>query len=237
MLGRAAGKRERSGGEEMEMTSERPRVLLADDHGLIAAGVRELLEARCEVVAVVSDGRALLEAAMRERPDVIVTDISMPGLDGLEATRRLHRSLPDAPVIVLTMHDDAGHVKAAFEAGAVGYLVKSSAPKELFAAIDEVLAGRRYVTSDLAGRVVGSLLAPKPADPTSDLTRREAEIAGLVAQGLENAEIAERLCIAEVTVRTHYRRILRKLNLRNRVELARHALGQGRAALDEAPSA
>lgn len=215
------------------MSEKRPRVLLADDHRLMAAGVRKLLESRYQVVAIVDDSRALLETATAQRPDVILADISMPGLDGLEATRRLRRSLPEVPVIILTMHDDAGHVRAAFEAGASGYLVKSSASLELFEAIEEVLAGRRYLTSAVAGKVMGSLVSPEPAAPESPLTRREMEIAGLVARGLENSEIAARLCIAEVTVRTHFQRILRKLDLRNRVELARYALAQGWADLDE----
>ncbi len=196
------------------MSAQRNRVLLADDHGLMAAGVRGLLESRYEVAGVAGDGRALFEMAMAERPDVIVTDISMPGLDGLEATRWLRQNLPEVPVLILTVHDDAGHVKAAFEAGAAGYLVKSSAPLELFEAIEEVLAGRRYVTSAVAGKVMGSLLSPEPAAPASPLTPRELELAALVARGLENPEIAERLCIAEVTVRTHLLNILRKLELR-----------------------
>lgn len=217
------------------MAKKRPRVLLADDHGLMAEGVRELLESRCQVVGIVGDGHALLETAAAERPDVILADISMPGINGLEATLRLQRTLPEVPVIVLTMHDDAGHVKAAFEAGAAGYLVKSSAPRELFDAIEEVLAGRRYVTSAVAGKVMGSLLSQEPMAGEPVLTRREMEVAGLVAQGLENSEIADQLCIAEVTVRTHFQRILRKLELRNRVELARYALDQGWAVLEGDP--
>jgi DNA-binding NarL/FixJ family response regulator len=148
-------------------------------------------------------------------------------MDGLEATRRLRESLPGTPVIILTMHDDAGHVKAAFEAGARGYLVKSSAPRELFEAIRVVLAGGRYLTPVLAGQVMGAFTAPPVENPPTPLTPREIEIATLVGEGLENAEIADRLCIAEVTVRTHFHRTLRKLGLRNRVELARHALAQG----------
>lgn len=204
------------------MPRKKARVLLADDHGLVAAGVRRLLESRYQVVGVVEDGRALLEAAAAERPDVILTDIAMPGLDGLEATRRLREILPDVPVIALTMLDGAGHVKAALEAGAAGYLVKSSAPRELIEAIEEVLAGRTYVTPAVAGKVMGSLRSRSPA-----LTEREREIAGLVARGLESSDIAERLCIAAVTVRTHVQNCLRKLGLKNRVELARHALAQG----------
>jgi DNA-binding NarL/FixJ family response regulator len=212
------------------MSARRQRVLLADDHGLIAAGIRELLEARYEVIGIVDNGRALVETAQAERPDVIVADLSMPEMDGLEATRKLRQILPRTPVIILTMHDDTSHVKAAFAAGASGYLVKSSAPRELFEAMRQVLAGGRYLTSVIAGQVMGALTAPQPAAPKSLLTPREIEISTLVGEGLENAEIADRLCIAEVTVRTHFHRILRKLEVRNRVELARHALAEGWAS-------
>lgn len=209
------------------MSAKRLRVLLADDHGLIAAGIRELLESRYEVVGIVANGRALVETAQAERPDVIVADLSMPEMDGLEATRELLRILPQTPVLILTMHDDAAHVQAAFEAGASGYLVKSSAPRELFEAVREVLAGGRYLTPVIAGQVMGALTAPPIVPRKSLLTPREIEVATLVGEGLENTEIADRLCIAEVTVRTHFHRILHKLELRNRVELARHALTQG----------
>ena len=128
------------------------------------------------------------------------------------------------PVIVLTMHRDVEHVRAALEAGAAGYLVKSSAPSELFEAISEVLAGREYVTTAVGGKVMGSLLSSGPPPTSSPLTRREDEVASLVAQGMETSEIADHLCIAEVTVRTHIKRIFEKLGLRNRIELARYVL-------------
>ena len=209
------------------LSAERSRVLLADDHGLIAAGIRELLEARFHVLGIVGNGKELVERAQVELPDVVVADLSMPEMDGLEATRKLREILPTTPVIILTMHDDAGHVQAAFEAGAMGFLVKSSAPRELFEAIRVVLLGGRYVSSEIAGQVVSTFATPRPEEDRSPLTPREREISTLVGEGLENAEIADRLCIAEVTVRTHFQRILRKLGLRNRVEVARHALAEG----------
>ncbi len=217
------------------MTSEskpdKPRILLAEDHDLVAAGICQLLETRYQVLGQVKEGKALLVAAELHRPDLILTDLSMPGLDGLEATRRLSARLPAIPVIVLTMHEDACHARAAFEAGAVGYLVKSSAPRELFDAIDEVLAGRRYLTPIVAGRVMATLLPGQANSDVARLSRRETEVAGLIGEGLENSEIAARLCIAPVTVRTHHQRILRKLQLRNRVELARYALVRGLTTL------
>lgn len=217
------------------MCRERPRVLLAEDHLLIGEGIRELLIPRYDVIGIVADGESLVERAMAGKPDVVVTDVSMPGLDGIEATRRLSRCLPEMRVIVLTVYDDERHVRAAFEAGAAGYLVKSSDLRELFEAIEVVLAGRRYLTPRVAGQVLDSFLPSQPKDGAALLTRREIEIASLVSEGLENAEIAGRLCIAEVTVRTHFRHILRKLALKNRVEVARHALGQGWSSLEQVP--
>ena len=157
-------------------------------------------------------------------------------LDGLKVTRRLHQDLPKTPVIVLTMHDDSGRLKAVSDAGAAGYLVKSSAARELLAAISEVLTGRRNQTSGAVGNVMSSFLDPKPKPAKSSLSPREMEISALVTQGLETAEIADRLCIAEVTVRTHYHRILRKLDLRNRVELTHYALSRGWTSLNDEPS-
>jgi len=220
---------------EMNMPTARPRVLLADDHGLLAAGICRLLEKRYEVVGIVDNGRALIKALRVERPDVILTRLSMLAMSSLEATRELRRSLSETPVIVLTMNDDPNCVKAAFAAGAVGYLTKSSAPRELFEAIRQVLAGGRYLNSFIAGQVIGTLITPEPAVAESPLTPREIEIAALVGGGLENVEIADRLCIAEVTVRTHFYRTLQKLQIRNRVQLARHALAEGWVSLNKAP--
>lgn len=215
---------------------DRVRILLADDHSLVAEGVQKLLELRYEVVGIVGNGRALLDQAAALRPDVIVADITMPEIDGLEATRRLCAAAPEVPVIILTMHDGTSHVKAAFEAGAAGYLIKSSAARELYRAIEEVRAGRPFVTSCVAGMVMGALLSPQSdssASPDSELTVRESEVAKLVAGGLENVEIADRLCIAKATVRTHFLNILRKLELKNRVELTRYALSKGWVSLEE----
>lgn len=219
------------------MDGRRTRVLLADDHRLVAEGIRELLATRHEVIGIASDGHSLIATALAEVPDVVLADISMPGLDGLAATRHLRGKLPGVPVILLTMHDDAGHVKAAFEAGAAGYLVKSSAPRELFTAIEEVLAGRSYVTPALAAKALGFSHPRDPEPDAAALSPRESEVATLVGRGLSNAEIAAALGIAEVTVRTHYHRVLDKLGLRNRVELARYAISQGLASVAKEPPA
>lgn len=150
----------------------------------------------------------------------------MPGLDGLEVIRQLRRSGSSAAILVLTMHEDIAHARSAFAAGASGYLVKRSAPWELKQAIEEVLRGRRYVTGLVAEKLM-KFPSPEPTGLEAALSPREVEVSNLVALGLENAEIAKQLGIAEVTVRAHFSRILQKLQLRNRVELARHILNHG----------
>jgi DNA-binding NarL/FixJ family response regulator len=204
----------------------RPRVLLADDHPLMLVGLKKLLEPDCEVVGTVMDGRVLLETAERERPDVVITDISMPGLDGIAATRQLRETVPGARVIILSFHSEPSWVKAAFEAGAYGYITKSSAPEEIERAVREVLQDRFYVCP-LAARAV---ILPAPVhlegpslEAGASLTPREVDIVRLVGAGLGNKEIANRLGVAVTTVRTHLSSVYDKLRPASRVELALYA--------------
>lgn len=213
------------------MRKKAARILLVDDHQLVAFALRKLLETRHEVVEIATSGRQMLELAPVLRPDVILTDITMPDLDGLEATRRLSSGQLRIPVIILTMHDGPEQVRAAFEAGASGYLVKGADPRELFEAISTVLAGGRFLSPTVGGDVIRSFVFPAATLTSSSLTDRETEIAALVGAGLDNSEISSRLCIAEVTVRSHCLKIGSKLGLKNRVEIARHALSQGWATL------
>ncbi|HEX6865225.1 MAG TPA: response regulator transcription factor [Thermoanaerobaculia bacterium] len=216
------------------MSNVRPRVLLADDHPLMLGGLRKLLEPDFEVVASVRDGRELLEAAERLRPDLVVTDISMPLVDGLEATRRLQKTVPGARVLVLSIHDDPSWVRAAFEAGARGYLTKISAPEEIGTAVREVLKGLFYVSPvvtrgmvDVAKQHAARRPAP-PARPTPPpapavkgaLTPRELDTVRLVGQGLSNKAIARHLGVSVSTVRTHLNKAYDKLGSASRVELA-----------------
>lgn len=204
----------------------RPRVLLADDHPLMLLGLRKLLEPECEVVGVVTDGTALLAAAESERPDLIVTDISMPGLDGITATRRLREILPGVRVIVLSFHSEPSWVRAAFEAGAFGYLTKGSVPEEIEVAVREVLQDRFYVSPQVArAAVLPELVKVESASPEAGevLTPREADIVRLVGAGLGNKEIASRLGVAVTTVRTHLSSVYDKLRPASRVELALYA--------------
>ncbi len=207
------------------------RLVLADPLRLVAEGIRELLKAHYTHVDLATDGRALLEIATSgdsasQIPDLILTAVSIPEIGGLQVTRRLHRIRPTVPVLILAETSDQDCARAAFEAGARGFLAKTVAPQELLRAVEEVLAGRPYMSPAIAGKVLSSLFSTVPKPNKGPMTPREREIAELVTQGLETAEIASRLFIAEVTVRTHLRRILRKLGLRNRVELTRHVLDE-----------
>jgi len=212
----------------------RPRVLLADDHPLMLLGLKKLLEPDCEVVGTVMDGGALLETAERARPDVVITDISMPGLDGIAATRRLQETVPGARVIILSFYSEPSWVRAAFEAGACGYLTKSSAPEEIERAVREVLQDRFYVCSQVARAAV--LPAPvhlesAPPEAGESLTPREVDIVRLVGAGLGNKEIANRLGVAVTTVRTHLSSVYDKLRPASRVELALYASQTAGAAM------
>ncbi len=211
------------------MSQMRPRVLIADDHPMMLDGLRKLLEPDCEVVAAVRDGRALLAAAERLRPDLVITDISMPIVDGLEATRHLHKTLPGARVLILSVHADPSWVREAFEAGACGYLTKTSAPEEIGTAVREVLQGRFYVSPVVTRGVVDAYAkkpaarhpAVPPASPVDELlTPRELDTVRLLGQGLSNKKIAQRLGVSVATVRTHLNKVYNKLGSASRVELA-----------------
>lgn len=225
------------------MSNARPRVLIADDHPLMLGGLSKLLEPDFEVVAAVKDGRELLEAAERLRPDLVITDISMPLVDGLKATRRLQKTVPGARVLVLSIHDDPSWVRAAFEAGARGYLTKISAPEEIGTAVREVLKGLFYVSPvvtrgvvDVAKKPAARRPAAPPAPPAPPavkeaLTPRELDTVRLVGQGLSNKEIAQYLGVSVATVRTHLNKAYDKLGSASRVELALLAAPPGGAVM------
>jgi DNA-binding NarL/FixJ family response regulator len=224
------------------MPEKRLRAVLADDHPMVLAGLRKLLEPGFEVVAEVADGRALLAAAERLRPDLVLADISMPEIDGIEATRRLQTIVPGARVLILSVHAEPSWVRAAFEAGACGYLTKAAAAEEIELAIRAVLQDRFYVSPAVTRAVVGSLRhgadetfvgAPTadPKDPPEPLTPRELAIVQLVGQGLGNKEIARQLGVAVATVRTHLNRVYEKLGSESRVELALLAARAGGAVM------
>lgn len=216
----------------------RPRVLLADDHPMMLEGLKKLLEPSCDVAGRVTDGRALLAAVERLRPDLVVADISMPVLDGLEATRRLRATHPGVRVLILSIHIEHSWVNAAFEAGAAGYLTKTSAPEEIEHAVHEVLEGRFFVSSTVTQGMVAAAVkgVPEvsqrtPPETGEALTPRENDIVRLVGQGLGNKEIARRLGVSVTTVRTHLSRVYDKIGTASRVELAILAAHAGGAVM------
>ena len=207
------------------------RVLIADDHTLVRESLVGLLQgdAGIMVVAQAADGVETVEKALATRPDVVITDLSMPRLGGLEVVRRLREALPDTKVLVLTMHKEDEYVLQAVRAGASGYLVKDSAASELLAAVRSLHAGRGYFGPQAAMTLAEQLQHPERAldDPYGRLTTREREVFHLLAEGLTTKEIARRLDISVKTAENHRGRVLDKLGTRNTAELVRYALRKG----------
>ena len=202
----------------------RPRVMLADDHRLVRDAMARLLEPDCEVVGAVGDGRALHDAAPALRPDVVVLDIAMPQLNGLDAARQLRRVMPAVRVVFLTMTEDPDVAAEAFRAGAAGYLLKNSAASELLQAIREVMLGRSYVTPLVTRDLVESLLHPREsrAKP-AELSPRQREVLQLLAEGHTMKEIASTLKITPRTVAFHKYSMMELLGLRSSAELIQYA--------------
>ena len=207
----------------------RPRLLLADDHTLLLEGIRLLLEPEFELVGSVEDGQALLAAAKALKPDVILLDISMPVLNGIDAARRLRKTLPSAKLIFLTMHADPDYVAEAFRVGAMGYLLKRAAASELLTAIRAVVKGRHYVSPLVTRNALQSLISPpNPEGKLSDrLTPRQREVLQLVAEGRSRKEIAAILNISVKTVEFHKATLMRELNLGTAADFTRYAIEHG----------
>jgi len=196
---------------------------------MFGEGLRRILEPHFEVVGLIGDGRELIDAVGRLQPDVIVTDISMPSLNGIEAARRI-RKLPHPPKIVfLTMHDDATFATAAFQAGASGYVLKRSAPSEIIAAIQEATRGRTYISPLVAGDVLTALMAKHdhPEDLKPELTSRQREILQLLAEGKSPKEIGAALNISTRTVEFHKYRIMEVTGVHTIAELTTYAITHG----------
>jgi DNA-binding NarL/FixJ family response regulator len=209
--------------QETMSSPARARILLADDHSLVAAGLCKLLEAEFDLVGTVGDGRALVAAAKKERPDVILLDISMPLLNGVEAARQIQVAVPTAKLIFVTVHSDSPYVVEAFRAGASGYLLKRSAASELVTAIHDVLNGNLYVTPLIAKSALDGIL--KVAEKRGPLlSARQREVLQLVAEGHSAKEIAGILRISPKTVEFHKSWIMKKLDLHSTAELTRYAL-------------
>jgi DNA-binding NarL/FixJ family response regulator len=204
----------------------RPKVLLADDHKIVVEGLRSLLEDRFDLVGTVTDGRQLIDLARTLRPDVIVTDISMPVLGGLDALRRLKAEGVDAPVIFLTMHADPRLATEAIRAGASGFLLKDAAGEELIAAIEDVLRGRTYLTSQLTRDVLAALTMPGTSGEIS-LTPRQRDVLRLLADGKRMKEIAAILGLSTRTVETHKYEMMQTLGVGSTAELVKYAIKHG----------
>ena len=211
---------------------KRPRVVLADDHPLVLAGLRSLLEAECEVVGVVSDGRSLVEAAARLKPEVIVLDISLPLLNGLDAARQIKKDQPETKILFLTMHANLAYLKDALAAGASGYLLKTSAREELLGAVQDVIRNRIHVTPGFGEEIVEQFERhPRSfAGSHSVLTVRQREILQLVAEGRTAKEMAGILNVSLQTVAFHKHQIMNKLGLHTTAELTKYAIQEGLVA-------
>ena len=204
----------------------RARVLLADDHTVVAQGLASLLWEEFELVGIVGDGQALLDTAQRLQPDVIVADMAMPVMDGLEALHRLKAARLDAKVIFLTMHADAQLATEALRAGASGYVLKHSAGEELITAIWAALQGQTYLTPLIAQDVITTLMAPEK-QATVTLTPRQREVLRLIAEGRRMKEIAAILQLSTRTVETHKYDMMRALGVQSTAELVRYAIHLG----------
>jgi len=202
----------------------RPRVLLADDHTLLLGAFEKLLSDECDVVGQVSDGRALVAAAEELKPDIVVLDISMPLLNGLEAGRQIKRTMPGTKLVFVTMNEDTDLAADAFRAGASGYLLKQSATSELMAAIHQVMEGRSYVTPLITEGLVGSLMHHDETAPGNELTPRQREVLQLLAEGRTMKEVASLLSLTPRTVAFHKYRIMEQLKIKSSAELVQYAV-------------
>ncbi|MGH9895826.1 MAG: response regulator, partial [bacterium] len=217
------------------MMTNKLRILLADDHETVREGLRMILNAQpdMQVVATAGDGQEAVAQAERVTPDVVIMDISMPGLNGLAATTQLTERCPDAKVLTLTRHADSSYLQQMLRAGAAGYVLKRSSPSELVLAIGEVLKGRTYLAPQLAGTMAQSALHPTGRSSTRDkephLTPRQREVLQLIAEGHSSKEIARILNISIKTVEFHKTCLMDQLGMRTTAELTRFAIAHGLA--------
>lgn len=202
-----------------------PRVMLADDHTILVEAFRKLLESNCDIVGSVADGRALLETAPQLKPDVIIVDIGMPLMNGLEAGLRLKEMLPTVKLVFLTMNEDPDLALEAMRCGASGYLLKSSAGSELVRAIQMALKGKSYVTPQIAGGMQQAFINnPRPKTRAKMLTPRQREVVHLLAEGKSMKEVANVLNITPRTVAFHKYRVMKELNLKTTADLIQFAI-------------
>lgn len=209
-------------------------VFIADDHGIVREGLANLLGAQAdiEIVGTAANGRQALAQVLLLKPQVVILDISMPELDGIEAARQIRDQMPEAAVIILSMHSSAQHVFHALEAGARGYLLKESAGREIIDAVRTVHSGRRYVSPKVAEIMADGLSNRSGVSPLESLSKREREILKLVADGLSSAEIGEMLHLSPKTVDSYRSRLMQKLHLADLAALIKFAIQHGLTTLD-----
>jgi len=201
-----------------------PRVLLADDHNMLLGAFEKLLSSECEIVGTASDGRTLVAEAQRLKPDVVVLDIAMPLLNGLDAGRQIKQLRKSVKLVFVTMNEDSDLAAEAFRAGASAYLLKRSAASELLVAIREVMKGRSYVTPLVTEGLVGSFMDAANRKPTHDLTPRQREVLQLLAEGHSMKQVAALLNVTPRTVAFHKYRMMEQLNIRSNAELIQFAI-------------
>lgn len=208
---------------------KRLRVLLGDDHSLILKGIKGLLEGKYEVVGAEENGKALIEAALRLQPDLIVLDVSMPILNGIDAAREIKKALPSIKLVFLSMHTSGIYLRKAMEAGASGYVLKSGASEELLAGIEEALRGNVYVSPTFGADAIEQVRNWRETRSRSsgDLTGRQRQILQLLAEGKQNKEIAEIVHVSVRTVEFHRSRLMAKLGAHSLAELTRFAIQEG----------
>ncbi len=220
------------------MTGDVIRVLLVDDHTILREGIKSLLaeHEHLRVVGEASDGREAVEKAAELEPDVVLMDISMPELNGIQATKAIKEQSPDTKVLILTMHDEEGYIYPIFKAGASGYVVKRTATRELVSAVEAVMQGNTIMHPSVAEALIyenGAKPDAAGADPDiyDGLTERELEVLTLIAEGLTNREIADELYISIKTVQAHRANIMEKLDMHDRVALTKYAIKKGLISL------
>ena len=205
------------------------KILVADDHGIVRAGIRLLLERQndLEVVAEASDGVEAVAQALAVRPDLCILDVGMPRLTGLQAAREIRSHLPNARVLMLSMHDDEHYLFEALKAGASGYVLKREADQDLVGAVRAVGNGEAFLTNAAERSIIREWMEDGAGGPAIPLTPREEEVVKLIAEAYTNTQIAEILHLSEKTVESHRANVLRKLGMRDRVELVRYAIKRG----------
>jgi two-component system nitrate/nitrite response regulator NarL len=201
----------------------RIRILIADDHRVFIDGMKALLKEvnEVEVIGDAENGKQLIEEVEKKRPDVVLTDIQMPVMDGIDATREIHKRFPNVKIVALTMLNETMFIKRMLDAGASGYVIKTIDKEELINVIKKVASGEKHFSAEVTAQLMNNY---SEQDPLSVLTKREKEILKYIAEGLTDKEIAEKVFLSPLTITTHRKNILSKLNLKNKVELTRFAI-------------